>query len=82
MRIKFHGQLWFKLLKRRINMDVIILEKGNKIGEVYGKSIKVWQLFHILLASEFQNWCLNRGYQIDWGTHTIGTDIRFQKYSL
>lgn len=63
-------------------MEVIILEKENKIGEVYGKSIKVWQLFHILLESEFQNWCLNRGYQIDWETHTIDTDIRFQKYSL
>ena len=42
--------------------NIVVIEKRRKLGEINGENIFVWELHEVMRISQFEEWCMDRGY--------------------
>ena len=45
-------------------MDIVIIEKREKIGEVGNTTIWEWKFFDAVRSTKIKEWCVSRGFII------------------
>ena len=50
-------------------MEVIVIEKRRKIGEINGANIFVWEFHDLVKNTRLKKWCQDRGFSVPYIAH-------------